>query len=86
MNVSKWTALVAIAGTVVTVGYRAAHAQAAACSNQPNMGHALEALKSARGYLERAEHDKNGWRAKALEATDTAIRETNAGCGYADTH
>jgi hypothetical protein len=86
MNVSKWTALAAIAATVVTVGYRAAHAQAAACNNQPNMGHALGALKSARGYLDRAEHDKGGWRAKAIESADTAIRETEKGCAYADTH
>ena len=86
MNVSKWIALAAIAGTVVTVGYRAAHAQAAACNNQPNMGHALGALKSARAYLDRAEHDKGGWRAKAIESVDTAIHETEKGCAYADTH
>jgi hypothetical protein len=86
MNVSKWIALAAIAGTVVTVGYRAARAQAGACNNQPNMGHALATLKSARGYLDRAEHDKGGWRVKAIESTDTAIRETEQGCAYADTH
>lgn len=86
MNVSKWIALAAIAGTVVTVGYRAARAQAGTCNNQPNMAHALGGLRSARGYLDRAEHDKGGWRVKAIESTDTAIRETEQGCAYADTH
>jgi hypothetical protein len=86
MNVSKWIALIAIASTVVTAGYRLARAQAGACGNQPNMAHAESALRNARGYLDRAEHDKGGWRAKAIEATDTAIRETAQGCSYADTH
>ena len=86
MNVSKWIALAAIAGMGTTVGYRAARAQAGACGNQPNMEHALGALRGARGYLDRAEHDKGGWRGKAIESTDTAIHETEKGCAYADTH
>jgi hypothetical protein len=87
MNISKIVALCAIATTVVTVGYRAASAQgAAACNNQPNMAAALGHLRNARGSLERAEHDKGGWRVKAIEATGVAIAETERGCAFADTH
>ena len=57
-----------------------------ACNNQPNMAGALQELREARGSLERAEHDKGGWRVKAVEATNTAIRETENGCAFADTH
>jgi hypothetical protein len=45
---------------------------------------ALTELREAHGYLERAEHDKGGWRAKAIEETNVAIRETERGCAYAD--
>jgi len=87
MKISKIIALCAIAATVVTVGYRAASAQgAAACNNQPNMASALGELRAADGSLQRAEHDKGGWRAKAIEATKTAIVETERGCAFADTH
>jgi hypothetical protein len=57
-----------------------------ACSNQPNMAAALDSLRGARGSLDRAEQDKGGWRVKAIEATNTAISETERGCAFADTH
>jgi hypothetical protein len=59
---------------------------AAACNNQPNMAAALESLHHARESLERAEHDKGGWRVKAVESTEVAVRETERGCAFADTH
>jgi hypothetical protein len=87
VNIQKTVALCAIAGTVMTVGYRAAHAQGpAACNNQQNMANALTSLRNARTALDRAEHDKGGWRVKAIEATDSAIKETERGCAFADTH
>jgi len=87
MNISKIIALCAIAGTIMTVGYRAARAQgAAACNNQPNMANALSTLRAARGSLDRAEHDKGGWRVRAIEETDKSIKETERGCAFADTH
>jgi hypothetical protein len=58
----------------------------AGCGNQPNMQAALNGLRDARGWLDRAEHNKGGWRDRAIAATDTAIRETERGCGFADTH
>jgi hypothetical protein len=64
----------------------AAPAGAAACNNQPNMSAALGELRAARGSLDKAEHDKGGWRVKAIEATETATRETERGCAFADTH
>jgi hypothetical protein len=64
----------------------AAPAGGAGCNNQPNMSAALGELRNARGSLDHAEHDKGGWRVKAIEATDTAIRETERGCAFADTH
>jgi hypothetical protein len=47
---------------------------------------ALNGLRDARGWLDRAEHNKGGWRERAIAATDTAIRETERGCRFADTH
>jgi len=64
----------------------AAPAPGDACNNQPNMASALSDLREARGYLERAEHDKGGWRARAIQQTAVAIQETANGCAYADTH
>ena len=86
MNPSKCITLCAIAGIVIAVGHRAANAQAANCNNQMNMAHALGALKDARASLDKAEHDKGGWRTKAIAATDEALRETEIGCTYKDIH
>lgn len=59
---------------------------AGVCGNQPNMESALHDLREARGFLERAEHNKGGWRERAIQQTAIAIRETENGCAYADTH
>jgi hypothetical protein len=50
------------------------------------MAAAAGSLRNARGYLDRAEHDKGGWRVAAIRATDDALRETVRGCEFADTH
>jgi hypothetical protein len=86
MNVWKVVSLMAVVGSVAIAGIGIARAQAAACNNQPNMSAALSSLRKARGFLERAEHDKGGWRVKAIQSTDVAIRETERGCAFADTH
>lgn len=82
MNIWKGLSLVAMAASVVIIGYRAAEAQA--CRNQPNMEGALTALRSARASLERAEHNKGGWRERAIGSTDEALSETQRGCAAAD--
>jgi hypothetical protein len=58
----------------------------AACNNQPNMAAAVGALERARAWLERAEHNKGGWREAAVTASSNALTETIRGCQYADTH
>jgi hypothetical protein len=61
-------------------------APAPGCNNQPNMANALSSLQAARTSLANAEHNKGGWRDRAIGATDNAIRETRTGCNFADTH
>jgi hypothetical protein len=85
MNVWKPVALVAVAGMVASVGVQIAHADVV-CKNQPNMQSALDHLRQARASLDKAEHNKGGWRDAAILATDNAIRETQRGCAFADTH
>jgi hypothetical protein len=87
MNWWKVVGLAFSAATVTVAGYRVASAQGAAnCNNQPNMAAAIGELRTARGELERAAENKGGWRAGAIQWTETAIRETERGCAFADTH
>jgi hypothetical protein len=88
MNVWKPTALVLAAGLVATVGIRTASAQANAanCHNQVNMANALAGFHAARASLDKAEHNKGGWRDRAIKAADAAIHETETGCAFADSH
>jgi hypothetical protein len=46
-------------------------------------GEALHHLREARAHLERAEHNKGGWRIRAIENVDRAIRETENGMAVA---
>ena len=85
MNFWKPIALVSIVGLTASLGIQVASA-AGVCHDQPNMTSALNTLRAARTSLEKAEHNKGGWRAKAIEATKTAISETERGCAFADTH
>jgi hypothetical protein len=92
MNLWKPLALVSSSALALLIGYHAsfaepAHAPApAVAGNQPNMEAALAHLRDARQLLEKAEHNKGGWRAEAIKSTDVAIRETARGVAYADTH
>ena len=85
MNVWKPIALCSVAAFVCSVGVQVASADGA-CHNQPNMEAARQALKTARAALDRAEHNKGGWREAAIQATNNAISATVGGCQYADTH
>jgi hypothetical protein len=85
MNVWKPIALCAIGACAISVGTQLAYA-GGECHNQGNMQAALDHFRQARASLDRAEHNKGGWRDRAIQAADTAIRETSAGCVYADTH
>ena len=46
---------------------------------QPHMHAALDHLRAARAELQRAEHNKGGWRARALANVDRAIADTENG-------
>jgi hypothetical protein len=85
MNVWKPIAIVAIGALTASVGTQIAFA-GGECRNQPNMQAALDHFRQARAALDRAEHNKGGWRDRAIQAADNGIREAQAGCGFADTH
>jgi hypothetical protein len=59
--------------TVATMGMNSARA------DQPHMKAALEHLRAARAELQAAEHNKGGWRVRALEHVNRAIGDTEAG-------
>ena len=52
-------------------------------AEQPHMRRALEHLRAARAELESAEHNKGGWRIRAIENTNRAIAETERGMAVA---
>jgi hypothetical protein len=82
MNLLKPISLCAAAGLFLSLGIGAA--AAGPCYDQPNMAAAVAKLAEARGYLERAEHDKGGWRVAALISIDKAIAEARRGCAFAN--
>ena len=82
MNLLKPATLCAAAGLFLLLGIGTA--AAGPCFDQPNMAAAVAKLKEARGYLERAEHNKGGWRVAALASLNQAIAETDRGCAVAN--
>jgi hypothetical protein len=52
---------------------------ASSFAGQPNMQAALGHLRAARAALARAEHNKGGHRARAMEIVNNAIAEVEAG-------
>jgi hypothetical protein len=65
--------------TIVTLVAISAFGMNTARADQPHMRRALEHLRAARAELQSAEHNKGGWRLRAIENTDRAIRETENG-------
>lgn len=55
-------------------------------ADQPHMHAALEHLRAARAELRMAEHDKGGWRVRAVENVDRAIAETERGMEFDRRH
>ena len=84
MNIWKLTSITLAVAFVASIGIQTAWA--GVCHDQPNMAQALAMLHSAKAALEKAEHNKGGWRVAAIEATNKAIAETDKGCAFADTH
>lgn len=52
-------------------------------ADQPHMRAALEHLRAARAELQSAEHNKGGWRVRALEHVNRAISDTEKGMAFA---
>jgi hypothetical protein len=73
-----------LCGVLFACGGPSTGAGTGQCNNQTNMSNAVVELREARAALERAEHDKGGWRASAINATNEAIRETERGCAFAN--
>lgn len=67
---------------VVLITAIAAMGLASARADQPHMKAALEHLRAARAELRVAEHDKGGWRVRALANVDRAIADTERGIGF----
>jgi hypothetical protein len=53
---------------------------------QPHMREALSSLRAARMHLDKATPDKGGHRVKAIALVDDAIKETQAGMEFDNTH
>ena len=55
-------------------------------ADQPHMRRALEHLRAARAELQSAEHDKGGWRVRAIRNVDQAIADTERGMAFDRRH
>ena len=94
MNVWKPIAICLATALVASVGVQTASADRnpspmpgniAGCGpRQPNMAAAQSALQTAISYLNKAEHNKGGWRVAAVNAATTALNQTATGCNYAE--
>ena len=73
----KTKTLIVILVSISTLGLSSAFA------GQPRMERALEHLRAARAELQAAEHNKGGWRLRAIANTDRAIAETERGIAFA---
>jgi hypothetical protein len=88
MNVWKPLALFSTAALVCALGHEIASARPAnpepdsVAGDYRRLRAALENLRIARDHLVNAEHNHGGWRARAVEATDHAIHETEAALNW----
>lgn len=66
-----------IIAAIASIGLNSARA------DQPHMRRALEHLRAARAELQSAEHNKGGWRVRAIANVDKAIADTEKGMAVA---
>jgi len=64
---------VAIIAAIAALGLNSARA------DQPHMRAALEHLRAAKAELQSAEHNKGGWRMRAIRNVEQAIADTEKG-------
>jgi hypothetical protein len=69
----------ALVAGALAVGMGVGFGLSQASADQPHMTSALSSLQAAAGELQLATHDKGGHRAKALNLTNQAITEVQAG-------
>ena len=69
-----------IVAAIAAMGLNSARA------DQPHMRRALEHLRAARAELQSAEHDKGGWRMRAIRNVDQAIADTERGMRFDRRH
>jgi hypothetical protein len=85
MNLWKPIALASMTVSLFSVGYHAASAtpepapRPVVGMNQPHMQNALAGLQTAQAELQIAEHNKGGWRAKALQDLQPVLADINNG-------
>ena len=72
----KFNATIVILLSMFAFGLNSAFAR------QPHMERALENLRAARAELQIAEHNKGGWRVRALENVNRAIADTERGMAF----
>jgi hypothetical protein len=86
LSLAAAAALAFVAGVAYADGHTAASNVAGpeTCWDQPNMQAAKTKLAEAIGYLEKAEHNKGGWRESAIGSARQALAETNRGCATAN--
>ncbi len=51
-------------------------------ADQPHMRRALDHLREAKAELQMAEHDKGGWRVRAIRNVNQAIADTERGMSF----
>ena len=68
------------------LGLGAFAAGLAKAENQPHMHAALGHLRAARESLERADPDKGGHRAKAIQLVNEAVHHVEEGIAFANHH
>ena len=67
--------------TVVIAGV-SAMTLSSARADQPHMRRALDHLREAKAELQMAEHDKGGWRVRAIRNVNQAIADTERGMSF----
>jgi hypothetical protein len=95
MNYWKPIALTLAVGLVASIGMQTASAKngdsslptlTGECHDQPNMAKATHDLAAAIDSLGKAEHNKGGWRDRALDAAKKSQSEVQAACAVANVH
>lgn len=84
MNPWKLTSLVLALVLALVVGFQVVDTASAA--PQGHMRSALNHLRLAKDQLQKATHDKGGHRVKAIELTNGAIDQVQAGIRFDNRH